>query len=86
MPIKYLVTYPLWWMRPKILFGVGSGNYKVDVQICQRPPDILAVEGNQVTQSFRGMRKTCYKCFGCGHTASVCKKENLHVAIISIFD
>ena len=29
---------------PKILFGVGSGNYKVDVQISQRPPDILAVE------------------------------------------
>ena len=21
------------------------------------------------------MIKTCYKCFGCGHTASVCKKE-----------
>ena len=60
---------------PKILFGVGSGNYKVDVQFSQRPPNVLAVQGNQVTLSFRGMIKTCYKCFGCGHTASVCKKE-----------
>ena len=60
---------------PKILFGVGSGNYKVDVQISQRPPNVLAVEGNQVTLSFKGMIQTCYKCFGCGHTASVCKKE-----------
>ena len=60
---------------PEILFGVGSGDYKVDVMISQRPPNILAVEGNQVTLSFRGMKKTCYKCFGLGHTASVCKKE-----------
>ena len=60
---------------PKILFGVGSGNYKVDVQFSQRPPNVLAVQGNQVPLSFRGMIKTCYKCFGCGHTASVCKKE-----------
>ena len=26
---------------PKTLFGMGSGNYKVNVQISQRPPDIL---------------------------------------------
>ena len=42
---------------PEILIGVGSGNYKVDVQISKRPPNILAVEGNQITLSFRGMKK-----------------------------
>ena len=31
---------------PGILFGVGSENYKDDVQISKRPPNILAVEGN----------------------------------------
>ena len=31
------------------------------------PPNILAVEGNQATLSFRGIVKTCYKCFRLGH-------------------
>ena len=60
---------------PEILVGVGSGNYKVDVHISRRPPNILAVEGNQVNLSFRGMKKSCFRCFGLGHKASVCKKE-----------
>ena len=58
---------------PELLFGVGTGDCKVNIQISQRPPNILAVQGNQVNLSFKGMKKSCYKCFGIGHKASVCK-------------
>ena len=50
---------------PETLFGVCSGNNKVDIWISQRPPSMMAVEGNH----------PCYNCFGCGHTASACKKK-----------
>jgi hypothetical protein len=60
---------------PEILIGVGSGNYKVDVKINQRPPEILAFEGNQILLSFKGMKKMCFRCFGQGHAANVCKKD-----------
>ena len=60
---------------PEILIGVGSGNYKVDVKINQRPPEILSFEGNQILLSFKGMKKMCFRCFGQGHAANVCKKD-----------
>ena len=52
---------------PETLFGVcsGRGNNKVEIWISQRPPSMMAVEGNH----------PCYNCLGCGHTASACKKK-----------
>ena len=60
---------------PKILINKGTGKFKVDVQINKRPPEILAAYGNRITLSFKGVIKTCFKCFGQGHTINVCKKE-----------
>ena len=60
---------------PEILIGVGSGTYTVDVQLSKRPPTILAVDGQKINLSFRGMKKMCFNCFGVGHIANVCKKE-----------
>ena len=64
-----------WEDGPEILIGVGSGTYKVDLQLSKRPTTILAVNGHQINQSFRGIKKICFKCFGVGHIANVCKKE-----------
>ena len=54
---------------PEILIVVGSGTYKVDVQLNKRFQTILAVDGQQISLSFRGMKTTCFKCFGVGYIA-----------------
>ena len=46
---------------PEILIGVGLATYKVDFHLIKRPPTILAVDGQQINLSFRGMKKTCFK-------------------------
>ena len=48
---------------PEILVGIGSGNYKVDVQISTRPSSILAFGGKQITLSFMGMKKNLLQMF-----------------------
>ena len=60
---------------PEILVGIGSGNYKVDVQISTRPSSILAFGGKQITLSFIRMKKNCFRCCGLGHTVRAWKKN-----------
>jgi hypothetical protein len=51
--------------------GVCTGNYKINAKINKRPPNSPTVDENQVTMSFRGMKKSCFKCFGIRRKARV---------------
>ena len=41
----------------EVLFGVGSGTYKVDVNLSKRPPTILAVDAQQIHLSFEEWKR-----------------------------
>ena len=60
---------------PLILVFVGSGHFKVDVQISTSLPSILAIGGKQITLSFKRMKKACFRCFELDYMVRACKKD-----------